>query len=241
MRPHIAHLDTEGMDWESRVPGAYFKILNVDPDNGARTALQRLVPDEGYTAPTVAHYHHSDEEILVVKGKLSFDSKTFIGRLGYCFHPAETVHGFKSSVPVETMFLSRHSQKMDTEHVEEPTQQTYYSIAEKSRTRGLAVLPDPNEGHWEKGDDGSESLDLGTDTETGEGSKFVRISAGGAADFDLPGDFYQELFVLDGSLPASDGTEFKRGAYSFCPPGESRPKFSKTSGALVYVNFGPAP
>ena len=66
MRPHIPHLDTTAMDWATPIPGLYSKVLSVDPETGARTALQRLVPSEGYKAPTVAHYHHSAEEILVL-------------------------------------------------------------------------------------------------------------------------------------------------------------------------------
>ena len=239
MRPHIPHLDTEAIPWQPRAEGAYTKILSTDPDNGARTALQRVVPDEGYNAPTVAHYHHSDEELLILDGKLSFDSKTFLGRLSYCYHPARTVHGFKSSVPEETWFLSRHSENMITKQIPEPTQQSYYSIAEVEPDRGLAVLVRPEDGTWEKGAGGAEVLDLGSDPKTGEGSKFLRVPPGSAVDLGVPDAFYQEIFVLEGSLAAQDGTAFNRGAYAFCPPGERRPDFTKSGGALVYVNFGP--
>jgi hypothetical protein len=75
MRAHIPHLDTAAMDWANPIPGVCAKILIVDPDTGARTAMQRLVPEGGYTAPTVPHYHHLASEILVLRGKLSFDRK----------------------------------------------------------------------------------------------------------------------------------------------------------------------
>ncbi len=238
MRPYISHLDTEAMPWQSRVAGAYTKLLSTDPDNGARTALQHLVPDEGYEAPKVAHYHHSDEELLILDGKLSFDSKTYLGRLGYCFHPARTVHGFKSSVPEETWFLSRHSEEMVTKQVPEPRQQSYYSVADVEPDRGLAVLVRPEDGNWEKDPRGAEVLDLGSDPKTGEGSRFMRVPAGSGADLRVADAFYQEIYVLEGGLTAQDGTAYNRGAYSFCPPGEPRPHFTKSDGALVYVNFG---
>ncbi len=149
MRPHIPHLDTESMDWTSPIPGLYSKVLSLDPDNGARTAIQRLVPAEGYSAPTVPHYHHSAEEILVLGGKLSFDSKTYLGAKGYCFHPPETVHGFQSDVPEETMFLSRHSKKMCTHDVPEPAKREYYPLTGKMPDRAWAALPNAAADGWE--------------------------------------------------------------------------------------------
>ncbi len=234
MRPHIPHLDTATMDWATPIPGVYSKVLSVDPVNGARTALQRLMPDEGYTAPTVAHYHHSAEEILVVKGRLSFDSKTYLGANGYCFHPPETVHGFKSDVSTETWFLSRHSKKMCTHEVPEPAKQEYYALNGVSPARGWAALPDATDGGWRGG-----VKALGEDPQTGEGSKLMRLD-GAAPDLSVREDFYQEFFVLDGALETVDGDAFGVGAYAFCPPETARPRFARAREALVYVNYGPA-
>jgi len=233
MRPHIPHLDTESMDWTSPIPGLYSKVLSVDPDNGARTAIQRLVPAEGYTAPSVPHYHHSAEEILVLGGKLSFDSKTYLGASGYCFHPPETVHGFKSDVPEETMFLSRHSKKMCTHNVPEPAKREYYPLTGKMPDRAWAALPDAAADGWE----GNVKV-LGEDSR-GEGSKLMRFD-GDKINLSVPEVFYEEIYVLDGSLTTADGQTFAKGAYAFCPPDVARPSFATAKKALVYVNYGPA-
>ena len=233
MRPHIPHLDTAAMDWATPIPGIYSKILSVDPDTGARTAMQRLVPDEGYAAPTVPHYHHSAEEILVLKGRLSFDSKTYLGANGYCFHPPETVHGFKSDVPKETIFLSRHSKKMCTHDVPEPAKREYYPLNGTMPDRAWAALPDATKSGWD-----DDVKILGEDS-FGEGSKLMRFD-GDTINLSVPDVFYEEIFVLDGRLTTADGTTFGTGAYAFCPPGSDRPSFSSAKKALVYVNYGPA-
>lgn len=243
MRPHIERLDTKAMSWEKKGPGSFTKLLSTDPDNGARTALQRIVPSQGAEAPKVAHYHHSDEEILIVKGRLSFDSKVWLGPLSYCYHPAQTVHGFKSSVPEETWFLSRHSQAMDTLQVPDPIKREYYSVADQPPDRGLAVIPEPSAEPWEAvkkdGNPSLKSLLLSVNPKTGEGSRFVRFSPGSSHRDRPADDGYEEIFVLDGALESTGGATFGEGSYCFSPPGEERLLFDSPKGALVYVNFGP--
>ena len=234
MRPYIPYLDTETMKWAHPAPSVYSKVLSVDPENGARTALQRLVPDKGYDAPSIPHYHHSAEEILIVKGRLSFDSKTYLGSKGYCYHPPLTVHGFKSDVPVETWFLSRHSKKMCTHEVPKPKVRKYHALDGKKPARMWEAIPDATDDGWEDG-----VRLLSEDPGSGEGSKFVRLN-GKKTDLGVPEGFYQELFVLQGSMTTRRGKVFRRGAYAFVPPGETRPDFKEASRALVYVNYGPA-
>ncbi len=243
MRPHIERLDTMAMPWNQKGPGSFSKLLSTDPDNGARTALQRVVPSQGAKAPSVPHYHHSNEEILIVKGRLSFDSKVWLGPNSYCYHPAQTVHGFKSSVPEETWFLSRHSQTMDTLQVPDPEKREYYSVADQPPDRGLAVIPDPAAETWDEveqdGNPSFKSLLLSVNPKTGEGSRLVRFLPGSSHRDATAADGYEEIFVLEGALEATDGATFGEGGYSFRPPGEDRLVFDSPEGALVYVNFGP--
>jgi quercetin dioxygenase-like cupin family protein len=244
MRPHIESLDTKSMPWTERGTGAYSKLLSTDPDNGARTALQRVVPSGGAKAPSVPHYHPSDEELLIIKGSLTFDSKTWLNALSYCFHPAQIVHGFKSSIPEETWFISRHSQEMETFQIPEPEKWHYHSIAERPPERGLAVLTDPSAGPWEddadrRRDMRCQSVLLSRDPVTGEGSKLVRFLPGAVQRRGAADGVYEETFVLEGALTAEDGSVCGEGFYSFRPPGAEAPFFESPDGALVYVNFGP--
>ena len=246
MRPHIPALDTAAMPWAERNKGLYSKMLSQDPDTGARNALQRLVPEAGYTPPTVAHFHHSDEEIFVVKGLLSFDSRDWLGPHGYVFHPAETVHGFKSAVPEESWFISRVSKELDFNYVPEPPQKTYYSAYNRPPKREISVVKQPvDAGGWVDERDGyggrgwTRQLVLGRNSETGEGSHLIRLLPG----WEMPkGDFshdvYNESFVLEGEVQLADGTLRKAGSYSFIPPGVAQSSAKSPKGALLYVNVG---
>ena len=244
MRPHLEFVDTKSMPWVPRGTGAYTKLLSTDPVNGARTALQRVVPTDGAKAPSVPHYHYSDEEILVLKGRLTFDSKMWFGELGYCFHPAYTVHGFKSAVPEETWFLSRHSQKMETFQIPKPKKRKYYSIAENPSPRNLVALPDARVGLWEDRAVGFSrtrvgSVELGRNPVTGEGTRLFRLRPGYAQEAGATGAGYEEIFVLDGAIELEGGGTFDEGGYSFLPPKTKTPAFTSLDGALLYVNFGP--
>jgi hypothetical protein len=69
----------EAMEWKPLGPvGLSSNLLSRDPETGARTALQRLNPDEGYQPPTIAHFHTTYEEILGVRGWFSFDQRTWV-------------------------------------------------------------------------------------------------------------------------------------------------------------------
>src|SRR6185437_3680119 len=109
MKNHVPFLDTDAMPWETgEMPGLFTKMLSMNPTTGERTALQCIDPARGYVAPTQAHYHPDmDEELYMLKGKMSFDSENWLGANSYCYHPAFTVHGFKSAVASESWFLSR--------------------------------------------------------------------------------------------------------------------------------------
>src|ERR1700722_9009623 len=114
MRPKIEALDVDAMAWEPLgAAGGYTKLLNRDPETGARTALQRICPQEGYQVPQVAHFHNTYEEILGVRGLFSFDSRRWITPGSYVFHAPRTVHGFKSALREESWFLSRVGQPLD--------------------------------------------------------------------------------------------------------------------------------
>jgi hypothetical protein len=187
------------------MPGVYSKIFSIDPDTGARTAMQRLVPAEGYTTPTVPHYHHSAKEILLLWGKLSFGRKTYLGANGYCFHPPKTVLGFKSDMPKGTTFLLRHSKTMCTHAVPEPAKHKYYALNGTMPDRSWTVLPDATANDWQ-----GDVITLGEDS-WGEGSRLMRFD-GANTDLAVLDDLYEELFVLNGSLSSAEGVILRKGA-----------------------------
>ncbi len=246
MRPLIPFLDTNDVSPVNPAPGIYSKILSRDSATGARTALQRLVPEDGLVNQPTAHYHSTYEEILVIDGMMSFDSRTWLHAAAYCFHPPHTVHGFRSTVPVETVFLSRVGQDLDFTYVETPSEDFPYSVADAPDARRLALVPCPFSQRWDeltdaKGVRYGMRLTLSRDPQSGEGSELRRYVAGSGESAALGHQLQHclELYVLEGRLVADDGQEFGPGCYACLPAGALRPRFRCLDDALFYVSVGP--
>ncbi len=246
MRPHVARLDTNAMPWTpGDMTGLFSKILSHDPKTGARTALQRIDPNFGYKAPSAAHFHHMDEEIFVLKGRFTFDGEVWLTAHSYCFHPSETVHGFKSALAEESWFLSRVSQELDFNFVEKPRETTKpYSLKDAPGPRGVSVVPDPQKANWQDvqnkaGKVVMQRLVLSQHPQTGEGSMLVRFLPGWESPYGNHfHSVYEEAFVLDGALEAADGTVYGAGCYSFKPPRTVQSRLQSERGALCYINVG---
>ncbi len=244
MRDAVPRLDTKTMPWTpGEMPGLFTKMLSVDRQTGARTALQRIDPAFGYQAPTTAHYHPIDEEIFLLKGCFSFDGELWLERLAYCFHPADTVHGFRSQVAEESWFLSRVTSPLEFGFVEKPLAFKPYSRSGAEPERTISVIADPFARDWEDGDAEPKlkRLILSRHPRTGEGSMLMRIPAGWkSARGPQALAAYCEVFVLEGSFEDEHDAPYEAGCYSFAPPGTEHPVIASRDGALIYCNFGGA-
>lgn len=245
MRPYIPLLDTEAMEWQAtETPGLYTKPLSHDPENGARTAIQRIVVADGYAPPPTAHFHHMDEELFLLDGSFSFDGERWLGRHAYCFHPAETVHGFKSQVAGEATFISRVSRELDFNLVDQPRQFAPYNLVTEEPERPISIVDNPFSRQWEevRNDAGQIVLSrllLGRHPATGEGAMLVRFAPGWRSPHgDHFHTVYEEVYVVEGEVVLNDGTRYGKGAYMFKPPFTVQPGSSSRSGALVYICFG---
>jgi hypothetical protein len=245
MRPLTEILDVDAMPWEPLgPPGLFSKMLNRDPETGARTALQRMDPTQGYTPPTIAHHHHTYEELLVIKGYFSFDAKRWAKPLSYIFHPPHCVHGFKSTVPEESWFVSRVEHDLDFNFIPEPTHDDIYPVNGTPPERSITALVEPlNERGakpllWAGGETPVEWCELSVHPQTGEGSALVRFPAGWSGKpADTLRQEYLEMFVLEGDLDI-DGKTMRKHFYTFRPSGTFPKSLTSRDGALVYVNFG---
>lgn len=242
MRPLIVGLDVDAMEWKPLgPPGLFSKLLSRDPDTGARTALQMLCPDQGYQAPTIAHFHTTYEEILGISGLFSFDSRTWIVPGSYVFHPVRTVHGFNSKVIEESLFLSRVGQDLDVNHVHEPVEDDLYVVEGEEPARKPAAYGDAAASiGWSDGELLGQPVSicrLSVDPETGEGSALVRLPVGWQSDAQQRPD-YLELFVLNGGL-AHDDTAPPAGRAYFCFPAQAPICALRAERPTeLYVNFG---
>jgi hypothetical protein len=246
MRPRTVALDVEGMEWKPLGPaGLYSRLLSRDPDTGARTALQRMNPDEGYQPPSVAHFHTTYEEILGVRGWFSFDQRTWVRPYSYVFHPPRTVHGFASAVPQDSWFLSRIGHDLDVNLVHEPAETDLYVIEGDVPPRVPRAMGEPltELGFTERTIPGGSApigwCALSADPETGEGSSLVRLPAGWR--YESAGlEGYLEIFTTEGSLlpEGREAPESARMTYYFYPPNEPIGPLVAHDDVLAYVNFG---
>ncbi|WP_121118593.1 hypothetical protein [Croceibacterium ferulae] len=244
MRPRIVNLDVDQMPWKALGPsGLYSRELSRDPETGARTALQWLSMDRGYTPPATAHYHHTYEEIIGVSGHFSFDSRLWVTPYTYVFHPPETVHGFKSAIREESTFISRVGRDLDFNFVEQPIADDLYSVAETPSARteckrpaqsNLAALaPATFLGAPAR------ACVLSAHPQSGEGSALVELPAGWASTSEaLP--CYLELFVMEGGLSVDSLEPASGRAYFSYPPNDVLNSLAAPGRSLIYVNFGGA-
>ena len=144
MRPYIPMLDTTALPWvPGAVPGIYRKQLSIDPETKASTHISRIDPGKAPELPNRPHYHHIAEEILVLKGALTFTEGVWLEPFSYCFHPEQTVHGFKGDTSqrdrLDTWFLSRLSGPFVLHYVDKVEKRECYSVTgiEPERAAGL--------------------------------------------------------------------------------------------------------
>jgi quercetin dioxygenase-like cupin family protein len=91
--PPLGRRESEGV-WLDFAPGAWIKMLHVDPTTGERTALVRMGP--GSSCP--AHDHEQAEECFVLEGSINIDGQDY--RTGdYIIAPAGSRHGVVASGP----------------------------------------------------------------------------------------------------------------------------------------------
>ncbi|MEJ0023383.1 MAG: cupin domain-containing protein [Alphaproteobacteria bacterium] len=244
MRAHVPFLDTNKMEWgPGSREGVFTKILSFDPEVGARTALQCIDPARGYVSPKQQHYHDGDEEIFVLKGKFSFDQKNWLGALSYCFHPARTVHGFKSKTLEQSWFISRQRRPVTFDYADEPRNMKPYNLDGVEPARGVAVILDPLKDQWtdvrnEAGEVVLRRFILSRDPVTGEGAMLVRLMPGWESRHgDHFHSVYEETFHIEGETERRMVRCSGRGVYSFKPPFTVQSKLRSPKGALVYINL----
>ena len=242
IRPHIPFLDSNAMPWTQLAPGLYSKMLSRDGESGARTALNRLVPAPDTPVPSKAHFHHTNEELLIVSGCMSFDSETWLTPGSYVFHPSQTVHGFKSAVREETQFLSRVGRNLDFNWVDHPLQRKPYYVSASPPARTVTYIPEPQMLTWQpepKAQGKVERAVLSRDPQTGEGSMFLRFAPGALTNAAANLRSFQEMFILDGDLVTGDGRVFRQGCYAFWPAiNTPKPSLSARQSSLIYLNVG---
>lgn len=242
MRPRIVDLRVDEIEWKPLGPaGLYSRLLSRDEDTGARTALQRIVPGDGYVPPQTAHYHHTYEEIIGVAGCFSFDSRRWVKPYTYVFHPPRTVHGFASAVREESMFLSRVGRDLDFNFVHEPDHDDLYTVEGPEPSRKAQALDDHEAltGMAPASFLGGDVLArvLSIDPEGGEGSALVRMGQGWFSR-DRTLDHYVEMFIMAGGLQVGGEPAREGHAYFFYPPGEAIDLLAAGDDVIAYVNFG---
>lgn len=234
---------TFDMDWTpiGAAPGLFTKMLRVRP-GGGRTALQRLDLREGYQTPERAHFHNVYEEILCVKGEMTFDHKTWLKPFGYVYHPPRTVHGFESGVKEEAWFLSRVGATLDFNYIDEPLKKNAYAVGKSPKTRPYACTAAPLDEAGERSGPAVAVTEvvLSRDTTSGEGSSLVRLGPGATYLVTRDPGMDLEVFVLEGSADAG-GATWTTGCFVYAPDWETSgaPVVAGADGADLYLTYVP--
>jgi mannose-6-phosphate isomerase-like protein (cupin superfamily) len=237
--------DVAVVPWRAMpAPGIYSKTLSIDAATGARSALLRMNPNEGYLPPSMAHYHDTYEEILAVTGRLTFDKKVWLGRGGYIYHPAGTVHGFASVVPEDTVILSRIGPHHVGNLVPEPAHDDMYSVYGTPALRAPESLSEPMAGTLPisrpfLGDGIVRWHEISTAESGAHGAAMVVFPAGWRS---LPqaSENTFEIFTLTPSLvfEGVPSVESPDASFVRIPRGATVPQIDCASDVLAFVTFG---
>ena len=236
MSDHAVILRTTAMEWTpvTGAPGLFTKLLR-QRSGGGRTALQRIDLNEGYTPPTRAHFHNVYEEIMCVKGSMSFDSVRWLEPVDYIYHPPRTVHGFMSALKHEAWFLSRVGGTLDFNYIDEPLAEEAYAVGRFPAARPLVYAPRPLESGQEY-DQETKAVPLSIDSDSGTGSWVVSLAADASYAIDAPDDTDVEFFVISGEVTFG-GTQLEEGTFAFLPGrfSEGELLVAGAAGAVIYV------
>lgn len=239
MRKQVDFVDTNLLPWGNPKPGIYSKMLSLDPDTTARTALTRAVPAEGYKDQPMAHCHETSEEIVVVKGRLAFDSRCWLAPGGYVYHPPHWVHGFNSTVPEETWFISRVGEALTWTYYEEPDDDFPYHRDGAEGGREAVVVASPWATRWEtlpSAEGRIRQFTYSHDLDQIERTVLRRYDPG-ALDAPSASDTLEtreEFYVYEGVVEDQDGQRLSQGFYACLLPGSRRPRFRGVEDAIIY-------
>lgn len=240
--------DIARMEWRPIGPGIYARSLHVDPDTGARTALIRMVPAEGYAAPEVPHYHDTFEEIVGLAGRFTFDSQTWLGLGSYVFHPSGTVHGFASDVTEDSVFLSRVGPGHRANLMPDASANAMYSVYAQPSTRNALAIGAPlaeidvGDTPFFAGAPGARWHVLNSLCDGHEGAALVTLPAGWTSPpQDVDGEL--QIFVLAGILTAEIGKDAvevggAEGGYLLVPPATGLPALRCHEPVQLFIALG---
>lgn len=240
MRPHIEHLDTNAMAWNSPRPGTSAKVLSLNTGAPSSTVLLCFDPSEGYEDQPSPHYHEGIEELFILSGQLSFDSRTWFHRGGYIFHPPMTIHGFASSIPKRTTLLARTTGPVASTFIDtaDAVDDYPYFIGDQPHPRALALIPSPWAFPFERGQARKGNIKqfiYSREDKTGEVTRLLHFAAGAkeAPPPSVEDGLAEEIFVLSGRLETEDGQVFGEGGFACFPAGKRRPALTAREEAEV--------
>lgn len=232
------------MPWNSPRPGTAVKILSQNETKPGSTVLLCFDPEAGYEDQPSPHYHEGLEELFILSGQLSFDSKTWLHRGGYVFHPPFYVHGFASRVSKRTILLARTEGPIETKFIsKESAKDTYpYQLDDTVSLGSLAIVPSPWAFRFDPIE--SEAGDIrafiySAHDETGAITQLREFSphAKEKTPDTVPDCMAEEIFILSGELTDQTGQTFTEGDFACFPAGTKRPALAASERSEVLFSM----
>ncbi|RVT90956.1 cupin domain-containing protein [Sphingomonas crocodyli] len=239
MRPQVDFMDTNALPWVSPKPGLMRKVLSRDEETTAQTVITRLIQPEGGGPPSVPHCHETTEEIMVLDGQLTFDSRCWLAKGGYVYHPPRWIHGYKSSQTPVATFLWRSGADLDFTFFEAPADDFLHHRYGETAGRQAVVVPSPWATRWDElpsAEGRIRQFTYAQDPSSIEHS-VLRRYAPGAWDAEPASDVLEtreEFYIYEGMVEDQDGRRFSEGWYACLMPGALRPRFRAIVDSIIY-------
>jgi hypothetical protein len=231
-------LDVERLAWQPvGASGISEKILEDDPDTGARTLLLRSPPRPSADIPDRRpQYHPVDEEFLCLAGKFTLEGTHWLTPMTYVHYPAGLAHGFNVDVPDGYEIYLRNSGPVTTQRVDSPAEDNPYFIGDGQRDPIIVsncskLVLDAVQSNQ------LSVITLRNNDRTKEGALIACLPTDGniASQIDGAGD-YLDILVLEGAIQLGDLEQLGKLGYASLV-GPAKFKITSLEPTVLMLNY----
>ncbi len=232
MRPNLAKLSVDDLEWESLgTHGLRRRLLSRDEETNAVT--QYVDIPKAWKGGGVAHFHEFSEEVYVLHGDVSLNGRDYLEDGSYIYRPGGVVHGHDEGARQGCHCVIRTGGKMELNLIHEPTEEDEYVLHHVDDGRPLVLDLKTNDMLWAREHLGSGSIGwkvLSLNRQTGDHTVMLDLPAGWSGPLDLDPTLGWEWLVIRGGMELGDGSTFGTLDYSYRPAGSAPTSIAGSEG-----------
>ncbi len=238
MRPHIAKLAVDDLEWESLgTHGLRRKLLSQNEETSAVT--QYVDIPKAWKGGGVAHFHEYSEEVYVLHGDVSLNGRDYLGDGSYIYRPGGVVHGHDEGARQGCHCIIRTGGKLELNLIHEPAEDDEYVLHPVEDGRPLVLDLRTDGMLWGREHLGSGPIGwkvLSLDRRNGDYTAMLELSPGWSGTLDLDRAVAWEWLVIRGGMELGDSSVFGTLDYSV-RPADSAPTVitGSEAGAMVLL------